>query len=146
VADTNNNRIERFALAAPNPSGCLAPGSWPPPLDVAPVLKIALPRAGGVLARRGLALTVSCQRGCRILASATLTALGRRRPVALIAAARALPPAQAGHVRLRVGPAGLRRLRRQLGRRRAMRARVTIIAAGPTGRRTTAIATYIVRR
>jgi tripartite motif-containing protein 71 len=146
VADTNNNRIERFALAAPNASGCLAPGSWPPPLDVAPVLKVTLPRARGVLARGALALTVSCQRGCRILASATLTALGRRRTVALSSAARALPPARAGHIRLRVGPLALRRLRRQLGRARAMRARVTIVAAGPTGRRTTAIRTYIVSR
>ena len=31
VADTNNNRVERFNLSAPTPSGCLAPGTWPPP-------------------------------------------------------------------------------------------------------------------
>jgi tripartite motif-containing protein 71 len=146
VADTNNNRVERFALLAPNPSGCLAPGSWPPPLDVAPVLKVTLPRSAGILARRALALSVSCQRGCRILASATLAALGRRAHVPLIAAARGLPAARAGHVLLRVGPFGLRRLRRQLGHRTAMRAGVTIVAAGPTGRRTTVIRTYIVRR
>ena len=147
VADTNNNRIERFNLAAPNPAGCLAPGSWPPPLDVAPVLTVRLPRAGGILARRALALDVSCRRGCKILASATLSALGGRgRGVPLIAAARGLPPARAGHVRLRVGPRGLHRLRRQLGRRTAMRARVTIVAAGPTGRRTTVVRSFIVRR
>jgi tripartite motif-containing protein 71 len=146
VADTNNNRLERFTLAAPHTSGCLAPGSWPPPLDVAPVLKISLSRMGGILARRALALTVSCQRGCRILASATLVALGRRSQVPLISAARGLPGAHAGHVRLRVGPVGLRRLRRQLGHRRGMRARVRIVAAGPTGRRTIATRTYVVRR
>jgi DNA-binding beta-propeller fold protein YncE len=146
VADTNNNRVERFTLAAPNPSGCLAPGSWPPPLDVAPVLKITLPRAGGILARRALALAVSCQRGCRILASARLSAPGRHSAVALISAARGLPPARSGHVRLRLAPSGLRRLRRQLGHGRTMRARVTIVAAGPTGRRTRAIRTYIVSR
>jgi DNA-binding beta-propeller fold protein YncE len=146
VADTNNNRLQRFTLGAPHPSGCLAADSWPPPLDVAPVLKVRLSRVGGILARRALALTVSCQRGCRILASATLIALGRNHPVPLISAARVLPAARAGHVRLRVGPLGLRRLRRALGHRRAMRARVRIVAAGPTGRRTIATRTYIVAR
>jgi tripartite motif-containing protein 71 len=147
VADTNNNRLERFTLAAPSPSGCLAPGSWPPPLDVAPVLTLRLPRAAGILARRALALSVSCLRGCKVLASATLSALAGRRPrVPLVAAARGLPPAQAGHLRLRVGPRALHRLRRQLGRRTAMRARVRIVAAGPTGRRTTVVRSFIVRR
>jgi DNA-binding beta-propeller fold protein YncE len=146
VADTNNNRIERFNLIAPNGGGCLATGSWPPPLDVAPVLKVQLPRARGILARRALALSVSCQRGCKILVSATLAAIGKPRQVALIAVARGLPAVRAGHVRLRVGPIGLRLLRRQLGRHSAMRARVKIVAAGPTGRRTTLFRSYTVRR
>ncbi len=51
VADTNNNRVERFNLAEPAASGCLAPGSWPPPLDVPPVLHVAVARRSGVLAR-----------------------------------------------------------------------------------------------
>jgi DNA-binding beta-propeller fold protein YncE len=146
VADTNNNRIERFVLNTANGSGCLAAGSWPPPLDVAPVLKVQLPRAGGILARRALALSVSCQRGCKVLVSATLAAVGKPRQVALTAIARGLPAARAGHVRLRVGPIGLRLLRRQLGRHSAMRARVKIVAAGPTGRRTTLFRSYTVRR
>src|SRR6202035_1542259 len=58
VADTNNNRIERFDMLTPHGEGCLAPGSWPPPLDVAPVLTVRLPRASGILARRALALGV----------------------------------------------------------------------------------------
>jgi hypothetical protein len=103
-------------------------------------------RASGVLARRALALNVSCERGCRILVSATLAALGRPHEVALIAAARGLPAARAGHVRLVVGPLGLRRLRRLLARHSAMRARVKIVAAGPTGRRTTVLRSYVVRR
>jgi len=148
VADTNNNRIERFDSPAPGAVGCLAPGTWPPPLDVAPVLSVTLARSGGVLARRALALTVSCTRGCKVLASATLSGRvrGRRRAVALIAAARGLSPALAGHVRLRVGPRGLRSLRRQLGRSSTMTARVRVVAAGPTGRRTTVIRTFIVSR
>ena len=44
------------------------------------------------------------------------------RAVPLIAAARGLPPAVAGHVRLLVGPPALRRLREELGRHRAMTA------------------------
>ncbi len=146
VADTNNNRVERFELASPAASGCLAPGAWPPPLNVAPVLRVSLPRTGGVLARRALALEVSCQRGCRILVTATLSPLRRRGGVPLIAAARGLPPAVAGHVRLLVGPSALRRLRSELGRHRGMRARVTIVAAGPTGLRTTLTRSYLVTR
>jgi tripartite motif-containing protein 71 len=149
VADTNNNRVQRFNLASPAPTGCLAPGSWPPPLNVAPVLRVNIARSGAVLSRRALALTVSCERGCRILATATLTPLGARSRMAsvpLISAARGLPAARAGSVRLRVGPKSLRRLRRALGHRRAMRARVTIVAAGPTELRTTVTNTYTVTR
>jgi hypothetical protein len=146
VADTNNNRVQRFNLASPAPTGCLAAGAWPPPLNVAPVLRVSLLRSGSVLARRAFALSVGCQRGCRILVSGTLTPLGRGGSVALIAAARGLPPAHVGHVRLRVGPRSLRRLRRELGRHTTMRARVKIVAAGPTGLRTTVIGTYTVTR
>jgi DNA-binding beta-propeller fold protein YncE len=148
VADTNNNRVQRFNLAAPAASGCLAPGAWPPPLNVAPVLQVSLPRAAGVLARRGLALAVSCQRGCKVLATATLAPLGRRhpRPVPLISASRGLPARATGHVRLLVGSTALRRLRAELGSRRTMKARVTIIAAGPTGLRTTVTRSYMVSR
>ena len=64
----------------------------------------------------------------------------------LIPATRTLPVALTGHVRLRVGAAALRRLRRALGHRRALTARVTIIAAGATGRRTTFAHTYAVTR
>ena len=146
VADTNNNRVQRFNLASPAPTGCLAPGAWPPPLNVAPVLRVSLLRSRAVLARRALALSVGCQRGCRILLSGTLTPLGRGGSVALVAAARGLPPGIAGHVRLRVGPSSLRRLRRGLGRHTAMRAHVKIVATGPTGLRTTVTEAYTVTR
>ncbi len=152
VADTNNNRVERFDPASPAGVGCVAPGAWPPPLDVAPVLHVSLPRSYGVLARRGLALSVSCERGCKILVTATLapaTISGRasaHRPVALLALARALPPARPGHVRLRMEDSALSRLRRELGGRRRMVASVHIVAVGPTGRRTTLTRTYAVTR
>jgi DNA-binding beta-propeller fold protein YncE len=148
VADTNNNRVERFIPQSPAPTSCLAPGAWPPPLDVAPVLRVSLPRSSGVLARRALALKLSCERGCKILVTGTLSASsGRRRAtVPLVAVARSLPKATSGYARLRVGPKSLRRLHRTLGRRKGMIARVRIVAAGPTGRRTTITRTYAVRR
>jgi tripartite motif-containing protein 71 len=147
VADTNNNRVERFQLGSQAATGCAAPGSWPPPLDVAPVLSVVLPRSQGVLARRALALSISCQRGCQIHVSATLKPLGRHRHlVALRTSARGLPAAQAGHVRLLVTPGALHRLRKELGSRRAMSASVTIVAVGPTGRHTTLHRRFLVER
>jgi DNA-binding beta-propeller fold protein YncE len=146
VADTNNNRVERFNPVEPHPTGCEAPGAWPPPLDVAPVLRIGLPRRSGVLARRALTLSVGCQRGCKVLVSGTLSPAGRGGSVALVAAARPLAREATTDVQLRVGPLGLARLRRALGRKTSMIARVRIVAAGPTGRRTTVNRIYSVRR
>jgi hypothetical protein len=146
VADTNNNRVERFDPVAPAPTGCLAPGAWPPPLDVAPILHVSLLRRAGVLARRALALSVSCERSCKVLVTATLSPAGRQGSVKLVAAARSLPRALAGHVRLRVRPSALSRLRRALAGRSGMTARVQIVAAGPTGLRATTTRTYAVGR
>ncbi len=146
VADTNNNRVQRFSLVSPAPTGCAPAGSWPPPLDVAPVLNVRMARSSGVLSRRALSLLIGCQRGCKVLVTAKLSPRARRGAVALIAAYRTLPRAQAAHLRLRLGPAGFRRLRRELGRRSALTARVTIVAAGPTGRRTTIHRTFLVSR
>jgi hypothetical protein len=146
VADTNNNRVQRFTPSSSAPAGCMAPGTWPPPLDVAPVVALKLPRSGAVLARRALALSVSCRRGCKVLVTATLAPRGHRGAVKLIAAARGLPPSLTAHVRLRIGPAALRRLRRALGARRALTARVSVVAAGPTGRRSFLSRTFLVSR
>jgi DNA-binding beta-propeller fold protein YncE len=146
VADTNNNRVERFNPLSPFGSGCLAPSLWPPPLDVAPVLHVSLPRSSGVLARGALTLSVSCRRGCKVLVSATLSTSRPRRTVRLIAVAHPLPAARTEHLRVRVGRGALRGLQRALGRHKGMLARITIVAAGPTGRRTTAHRTYAVTR
>ena len=148
VADTNNNRIERFEPVSRHGAGCVAPSAWPPPLDVAPVLTVKLARRAGVLARRGLAMTVACRRGCKVLITATLAprAGRRRRAAKLQAVARGLPAGRTGHVRLRVTAAALRRLRSELGSRRGLRASVAIVAEGPTGRRTTLHPSYLVTR
>ena len=66
--------------------------------------------------------------------------------MSLLAAARSLPRGPAGHVGLRVSPAALRRLRRALGQHARMTAHVQVVAAGPTGRRTTLAPTYAVAR
>jgi hypothetical protein len=113
---------------------------------VAPVVHVSLLRHAGVVARRALALSVSCERGCKLLITATLSPRSRRGAVPLIAAARALPRAQPGQVRLLLGPTALRRLRRELGRRRSLTAYVHLSAVGPTGRRTTAVRIFAVQR
>jgi hypothetical protein len=146
VADTNNNRVQRFNALSPAATGCLAAADWPPPLDVAPVVRVSLARRAGVLARRALALTIGCTRRCRVLVTAKLSPPGRRGTVKLIAAARSLPRGLTGLIRLRVSPTALGRLRRALGRRTAMTAHVQIVAAGPTGRRTSLARTYAVAR
>jgi tripartite motif-containing protein 71 len=147
VADTNNNRVQRFEPLHPAGSGCLPATAWPPPLDVAPVLTVNLSRSSGVLARRAVAMTVACQRGCKILVTATLEPRNRARSaVKLVAVARGLPAARSGHVRLAVTARALAQLRSALGSRRGLRARVTIVAVGPTGRRTTVQRTYLVTR
>jgi hypothetical protein len=110
------------------------------------VLNVRLARASGVFARRGLALSVSCQRGCQILATATLEPVGHRGSVALVGASRALPRNFAGHVHLRLSGRALARLRAALGRRRLLSARVRVVAAGPTGRRTTVTRVFTVSR
>jgi tripartite motif-containing protein 71 len=146
VADTNNNRVERFDLVSPAPTGCLAPTTWPPPPDLPPVLHVSLPRTSGVLSSRTLALSLSCKRGCKVLVTATLAPAGHAGGVPLVAAARPLPATLTGKVRLLLGPRSLRRLRHELGRHSTMIAHVRIVAAGPTGRRTTVTKTYTVSR
>jgi DNA-binding beta-propeller fold protein YncE len=146
VADTNNNRVQRFDPLSPVATGCVAAADWPPPLDVAPVVRVSLTRRAGVLTRRALALTIGCARRCRVLVTAKLSSPGRRGMVKLIAAARSLPRGLAGHIRLRVGPVALRRLRTVLGRRTGLTAHVQIVAAGPTGRRTSLARTFAVAR
>jgi tripartite motif-containing protein 71 len=146
VADTNNNRVERFNPVSPFGSGCLAPGLWPPPLDVAPVLHVSLPRSSGALARGALTLSVGCERACKVLVSATLSTTHPRRTVRLISVAAPLAPRHARLLRVRVSRTALRALQRALGRHRGMLARVTVIAAGPTGRRVRSVKSYAVTR
>jgi tripartite motif-containing protein 71 len=146
VADTNNNRVQRFQMDAPTGSGCLAAGTWPPPPNVPPVLRVTVPPSANVLSSRALTLAVSCKRNCRVLVTATLSPLRHSRSVPLIAAARPLRAQTAARVRLPLGPSALGRLRRALGRSGVLRAHVQVVAASPTGLRTTVTRTYLLRR
>jgi DNA-binding beta-propeller fold protein YncE len=145
VADTDNNRVERFDPASPAGVGCVAPGAWPPPLNVAPVVQISLARSAGVLARRAVALSVSCQRRCRIHVTAKLTATGSPRRTVTLTATRPLPAKAAGHVRLRLSKTSLRELQPAVGASGAMSVTVHILAVGPTGLRSSLTRTYAVR-
>ncbi len=149
VADTNNNRVQRFDPASPHPApgGCAAAGAWPPPLDVPPVLHVSLTPTLHVLAHRALTLAVSCQRGCRLRITGTLAPRAHHRPaVRLIAVTRTLPAALTRHASLRLTPRLTHRLRHALGRRRGLTATITLLALGPTGRRTTLTLHYLLTR
>ena len=103
-------------------------------------------RSGGILAQHALGLSVRCQRRCNVLATATLSPRGKPAGVRLVSVARSLRASRSGQLRLVVGPGAVRRLGRALGGRTAMTAHVRIVAAGPTGRRTTVSQTYAVSR
>ncbi len=141
VADTHNNRVQSFLPLSPAVGGCVPASAWPPPLDVAPVLHISLTHASGLLSRRALAVMVGCQRACKVLISARVGPPGHH-GLPLVSVARPLSGAQTARLQLRVGPRILRRLLLELGRRRRLRATVTVIAAGPTGRRTVLSRSY----
>jgi hypothetical protein len=91
-------------------------------------------------------LRVGCARACKVLISATLSTSRPRRTVRLLSVSGPLAPAHAGLLRVRVSHAALRALQRALGRRHGMLARVSIVAAGPTGLRTTVYRTFAVTR
>jgi DNA-binding beta-propeller fold protein YncE len=149
VADTDNNRVERFDPVSPNPApgGCQSSPAWPPPLDVPPVLQVGLMHSAGILAHRAVALTVRCQRPCRVRVTGTLATRGRRRAaVALISVSRSLPASATGHVRLRLRAGLLARLQRQLRHKRGLIATIRVLAVGPTGRRTTVAERYLLTR
>ncbi|MCA1657582.1 MAG: hypothetical protein LC713_07750, partial [Actinobacteria bacterium] len=121
-----------------------------PPLP-APVLNVTLVRRGGVLGRRGVGLTVRCDRPCRITGRAILMPQVGHARTALSAVPRQLQAGVATPVRLRLAPRGLRLMRTALGEhRRGLRALVTVTAisvgAGPGTPASPFVANYHVSR
>jgi DNA-binding beta-propeller fold protein YncE len=141
VADTANDRVEVF-----DPTGDYLRTIGAPASAVPPGLRVSLASNAGILARRSLALSIRCQRRCKVLVTATLSPRGKHAGVRLRAAARSLRASRSGHVRLIVGPGAVRRLGSALGAGTALTARVRIIAAGTTGRKTTVSQIYAVSR
>jgi hypothetical protein len=141
VADTANDRVEVF-----DPAGNYLRTIGAPASPVAPRLQVILASKEGILARRTLALDIRCQRRCKVLVTGTLSPRGRQTGVRLSAAARSLRASRSWHVRLIVGPGAARRLGSALGAGTAMTARVRIVAAGPTGSKTTVSQVYAVSR
>ena len=147
VADTNNNRVERFNPVIPavdrlpgagsvaTPAGRGADGQRErchSPPACWPGVRSPWPSAAGVPARswspprsRRWAGRVDRRAACRWSRPRVRCAPGRPRRCACAWA-----------------PLALARLRRALGNHDVMKARVSIIAAGPTGRRTSITKTY----
>ena len=146
VADTNNNRVERFDM--PTPAGGELPGAGSlaaaarrgtratdQPAAILRRARAARARAGGELPAR---LQGPRQRDARPGRAAGLGAAGPGRPLA---------PPQRSRATCGCGwvPAPCVGCARPLGARSADDARgSTILAAGPTGRRTTLVRSYIV--
>jgi DNA-binding beta-propeller fold protein YncE len=141
VADTANNRVEVF-----DPTGNYLRTIGAPASPVPPGLRVSLASSAAVLARRRLALNIRCQRRCKVLVTATLSPRGKQSGERLSTAARSLRASRSGDVRLVVGPGAARRLGRALGGRTAMTARVRIVSAGVTGRKSTVNQVYAVSR
>jgi sugar lactone lactonase YvrE len=145
VADTQNNRIQMFTGLARSEPACQALGSWPPPPDVAPALRVRLVHIAGVLARGGVTLSVSCTPTCQLHGTGTVLGPHGAR-VNLRAISGLIPAGRAVNLRLKLSARSIRRLQRALRRRRGLTARVTLSATGPTGKVTRRIVRYRVRR
>ncbi len=147
VTDTDNNRVQQFALAAPSvaPCGALPPVGNPPPPKlptlpepVGPQLTVRPLRRAGVITARSLPVRVGCDTGCAVTATATLTPRarpkkGRAVTVALGTVKQTIPAGESAIVRLTLSDARARRLRKALRGRRGLVARVALTATAAAG-------------
>lgn len=158
VTDTRNNVVRELVLANP-PAGVtcaqLPAPAPPPPLQrntlpppEGPVVTARVLRRTG-LVDRGIALRAGCDTTCSLLATGTITQLGRpakprhskRRPLPVtVPLGRATTTIAGGAtkiVRLRLSASGRRKLRRALGRRRGVTVALALTATAPAGAPTT---------
>jgi hypothetical protein len=147
VTDTDNNRVQQFALAAPAvaPCGALPPVVNPPPPKlptlpepVGPQLTVRPLRRTGVITARSLPVRVGCDTGCTLTATATLTPRsrpkkGRAVTVALGTVKQTIPAGESAIVRLKLSDARAARLRKALRGRRGLVARVALTATAAAG-------------
>jgi hypothetical protein len=138
VADAANNRLQRFRGVAPAGAcaayaGFAAPAAPPPPPPPPPVLTVGLPRRSGVLGGRGLVVAIRCDRACRVSAGGRLSPAGGSPRTVLSAVPRTLRAGVALRVKLHLTAPGVRLMQRALGKRRGLRALVTVTATGAGG-------------
>jgi len=159
VADTDNNRVQQFTLAAPPAASCatLTPLGVPPtpkypvlPAPDGPQLKVKVLRRSDLLRTRSLPLNLGCDTACTVTATATLMPRaaprtppkpkkGRRKltprrvTVTLRAPPRKIAAGSTGVVRLTFSRADAARLRKALGRNRGLVAGVQLTATADAG-------------
>ena len=157
VSDEDNNRLQRFALAAPAAVGCAAlPAPAPPPVLQYPTLpapdgpevSLRIQRKTGLLRTRTLPLRAGCDTSCTFRVSVVLServapTTGKapvkgarpRKPVSV-----SLAPVEvqlvAGptkQLRVPIGATAVRALRKGLGRRTGLTASIAVTATASVG-------------
>jgi len=148
VTDTQNNRLQQFALAAPPATPCtaLGPVGRPPPpklptlpLPLGPQVSVRALRSNGLFTSRVLPLRVGCDTVCTVTATGTVTerAKPRKRRRAVSVSLRQvktkIPAGESKVVRLTLSRVQVRRLRKAMGKRRGLTLTVQVVAADAIG-------------
>ena len=148
VTDSDNNRVQQFALAAPAATGCAAPlpvGNPPAPklptlpAPLGPQVSLRVLRTTGLVSTRTLPLRLGCDTTCTITATATVTPAAappkkhRRVTVALATVKLTLGAGDTKIARPTLSRANARRLVKALRGRRALDVNVQISATATTG-------------
>jgi tripartite motif-containing protein 71 len=151
VTDSDNNRVQQFALAAPAVAPCAAlPAPANPPAPKLPTLPAPLGpqislralRTSGVLSARTIPFRMGCDTACTLTVTATLAPSarppkGRRAVVLTLPTLKVpIPAGDAKVVRLVVGDAQARRLRKALRGRRGLVAALQVTATAAAGQPT----------
>ncbi|HEV2773952.1 MAG TPA: NHL repeat-containing protein [Solirubrobacteraceae bacterium] len=152
VTDTRNNRVQQFALAAPAAPPCtaLTPIGHPPPPKLptlppplGPDVTVRVLRTGSLFTTRTLPVRVGCDTICRVEVTGTLTERdkprGRKRAfsISLRRATSKLQAAESKIVRVTLTRTQVSRLRRAMGRRRALIVTLQVEATAEAGDPTT---------
>jgi tripartite motif-containing protein 71 len=148
VTDSDNNRVQQFALAAPPATGCgqLGPLGTPPapqvptlPAPDGPQVTLRALRTTKLLRSRVLPLRIGCDTTCALQVSATVAPRARPRkghkPVSEIirTVTMTVPAGESRIVRLTLSRAKARHLQRALGARIGLVVTVQLTATAAVG-------------
>jgi hypothetical protein len=103
-----------------------------------PVLRLTVRRLQRVVRQRSLVLRARCGEACAVRASARIALPGASRSIALRPAARSLAASAPARLKLKTTKRALRKLRRVLGTRHRLGARLTVTATDSSRNRTIA--------